>query len=209
MSAAIANHNGYLDHKGVLVKDLWPAPFANVVDKTAINDLTSKQIVPTTFTDVCEWAYVDRKIQSNDHTRLYYLLYKNPGGVVNTVYPVVVRLQGILGRFELSPLGTWNGCVMLISHKVLIPNQYADPRKQLRVQFSLSRCYPEMSMRSGSQHTKLSDCFDNWFIIVSNGRTHLLNQPQIILIIFIFNVAFFQRYTFHMNMKYTIIHIRC
>jgi hypothetical protein len=93
----------------LLIKDLWPEPLASVVDSRGQEQLEEWQIVPITFADVCAWAYVAKKHQTYDHTRIYHLLYKSPIGEINTVYPVVIRIQGILGRFELAPLGTWNG----------------------------------------------------------------------------------------------------
>jgi hypothetical protein len=66
-------------------------------------------VVPSTFAEICDWAYVSKISDAVDHTRLYQVLYNTAGSAVNTVYPVVLRLQGFLGRFEVSPLGTWNG----------------------------------------------------------------------------------------------------
>jgi hypothetical protein len=93
----------------LLIKDLWPEPLASVVDSRGQEQLEEWQIVPIAFADVCAWAYIAKKHQTYDHTRIYHLLYKSPIGEINTVYPVVIRIQGILGRFELAPLGTWNG----------------------------------------------------------------------------------------------------
>ena len=91
------------------LKDLWPIVLASTVDDRHREDLESWQIVPTTFTEICDWAYIAKNQNIVDHTRLYHVLYKNPGGDQTTLYPVVLRLQGFLGCFELSPLGTWNG----------------------------------------------------------------------------------------------------
>jgi hypothetical protein len=107
--ASFANRR--TDSEGSLAKDLWPIPFAATVDNRSSQELEQWQLVPFTFTDICEWAYVAKRHATSDHTRLYNILYKCPDGDTSTIYPVVLRVQGFLGRFELSPLGTWNGFV--------------------------------------------------------------------------------------------------
>jgi hypothetical protein len=93
----------------LLVKEIWPTPFVDVVDKTERKDLEDRQIVPLTFEDICNWAYVRRNVSSTDHTRAYHLLYKMPTNDVKDIFPIVLRVQGILSRFKLSVLGNWNG----------------------------------------------------------------------------------------------------
>jgi len=83
------------------------------VDNRSTQDLEHWQIVPFTFADICEWAYVAKRQVTVDYTRLYNVLYKCPDGDPSAIYPVVLRLQGVLGRFELSPLGAWNGSANL------------------------------------------------------------------------------------------------
>ena len=104
--------NRLSETNGDFLKDLWPIVLASTVDDRHREDLESWQIVPTTFTKICDWAYIAKNQNIVDHTRLYHVLYKNPGGDQTTLYPVVLRLQGFLGHFELSPLGTWNGWLL-------------------------------------------------------------------------------------------------
>lgn len=49
-----------------------------------------------------------------DRTRQYLLLYKSPSGTPGVVYPVVVRVQGLLGKFDLGAFGTWNGYIYIV-----------------------------------------------------------------------------------------------
>jgi hypothetical protein len=98
-----------LDQNGAFTKDLWPSPLLATVDGRPHEELEAWQIMPISFAETCDWAYVSKKKEPADHTRLYQLLYNTPDAATNTIYPVVLRVQGILGRFEVSPLGTWNG----------------------------------------------------------------------------------------------------
>jgi len=108
------------DSEGSLAKDLWPPPFAATIDKRSPQELEQWQIVPFTFADICEWAYIAKRHTTTDHTRLYNVLYRCPDGDPSAIYPIVLRIQGFLGRFELSPLGAWNGFVVLtISYIIL------------------------------------------------------------------------------------------
>lgn len=71
------------------------------------------KLVPTTFEGVTEWVYIRSLCRPGDWTRSYTILYQNPGEVDNTdaLYPLVVRIQGFIKGFNLSPLGNWNGLV--------------------------------------------------------------------------------------------------
>jgi len=103
--------NKLADSDGSLVKDLWPPPLAQTIDNRSMQELEQWQIVPFTFAEICEWAYVVKRYVTMDYTQLYNVLYKCPDGDPSVIYPVVLHLQGFLGRFKLSPLGTWNGYV--------------------------------------------------------------------------------------------------
>ena len=72
-------------------------------------ELEAWQIMPISFAETCDWAYVSKKKELVDHTQLYQLQYNTPDAATNTIYLVALHVQGILGRFEVSPLGMWNG----------------------------------------------------------------------------------------------------
>lgn len=76
-------------------------------------DLESWQLVPASFEDICEWACVVRNTTAAEWTRTYQLLYSFPGqaALTNTIYPVILRLQGFVKTCNLAPLGSWNGYV--------------------------------------------------------------------------------------------------
>lgn len=70
-------------------------------------------LAPNTFAAICEWAYVARDMEAQDWTRSYCVLYREPEvawAVENDMlYPVTVRVQGFVDKFNLSPLGCWDG----------------------------------------------------------------------------------------------------
>lgn len=101
--------SGLIDSSGFLTKDLLPVELLPLVDATQKGDLESWQIVPSEAAKLFEWAYVIKRQMIVDHSRRYLLLYKSPASVDGVVYPVLVRLQGLLGRFDIGTLGSWNG----------------------------------------------------------------------------------------------------
>ena len=70
------------------------------------------QLVPVTFEDICDWAYVSVNKTSDDQTRRHLVLYRDPA-VANSdiIYPVTFRIQGFVERAKLTALGDWNGLV--------------------------------------------------------------------------------------------------
>jgi hypothetical protein len=76
--------------EGVFVKQKWLPPLLNVVDERKHEDLYTWQVIPVTFADICNWAYMARRALTNDHTRLYNVLYRTPSLDDTTVYPMVI-----------------------------------------------------------------------------------------------------------------------
>lgn len=79
-----------------------------------IAEMESWQVVPENYEEVCDWAYVGNNEQSVDRTRTHLLLYnelEHAGRQVTdrTVYPVTLRVQGFLSKFNLACLGNWQG----------------------------------------------------------------------------------------------------
>jgi hypothetical protein len=95
----------------MFAKTCWPKPLdkrIELVDGT--DEPKFWQVVPTTFEEMCDWAYVSMNKISNDQTRRHLVLYRNPevthGSVV---YPVTLRVQGFVERAKLTALGDWDG----------------------------------------------------------------------------------------------------
>lgn len=66
------------------------------------------QLIPQSFEECCEWAYLYKHQHPTDRSRPFYLLYKIPEAT-NGIYTVSLRLQGFIKRSSLAPLGTWPG----------------------------------------------------------------------------------------------------
>jgi hypothetical protein len=106
---------------GLLAKHTW-TDIAHLAlnDDRPFQELSAVDIVPTTYTDICDWAIVCHNPSSRDYTRKQHVIYKHlddPGS--STVYPVTIRFQGFLESFELGPLGSWKGwahshCLVLL-----------------------------------------------------------------------------------------------
>lgn len=73
--------------------------------------------IPVTFDDVCNIAYVGSDTANvSDWTRAHMLLFRTirPYNIEpeEFLYPVVMRMTGFLGPFQLAPLGNWTGRVV-------------------------------------------------------------------------------------------------
>jgi hypothetical protein len=83
----------------------------DIQEQAQPEQLEDWQIVPTSFEGICEWVYILHNPQSIEGSRSYLLLYKSPGETANPefVYPVTLRIQGIIKSCNIAPLGSWNG----------------------------------------------------------------------------------------------------
>ncbi|KIJ10855.1 hypothetical protein PAXINDRAFT_16189 [Paxillus involutus ATCC 200175] len=97
------------DSAGLLVKDDWPAELIANLDYIVDEEMETWQMVPDIYKDVCDWAVVIPKPGFTDHTHTHLVIYKQPSDQLSeALFPVTVRLQGFLGRNELSLFGTWD-----------------------------------------------------------------------------------------------------
>lgn len=71
------------------------------------------RVVPNRYEEICEWGYLLPNRQSLEWRRTYSLVYNDSEALRDdgTVYPVSVRLQGIIKTLDVGVFGTWNGCV--------------------------------------------------------------------------------------------------
>ncbi|KAG1722487.1 hypothetical protein EDB19DRAFT_1916663 [Suillus lakei] len=59
---------------------------------------------------MAEWADVYKDTESKDPSRNRILIYKNvPNMAPDTVFPVAIRLQGLLRQFRVDRFGNWTG----------------------------------------------------------------------------------------------------
>ena len=141
---------------GVLTRELWPqhVAVANIADGYDLvngngeptSAMEDWQLVPTSFEEVCEWAYIIRDTSAGEWSRGYLLLYKQPGETAypDVLYPVTLRLQGFIKTCNLAPLGSWNGCV-----GTTISDDESSQSIMFRLQETAVRATQHLSLHSG------------------------------------------------------------
>ncbi|KAI0067112.1 hypothetical protein BV25DRAFT_1785538, partial [Artomyces pyxidatus] len=100
-----------------LVRDRWPNAVARLgQDTKEFGDMTFHELVPSSFEELCRWAYVHLRTRGQDTGRGLIFLYQPldpsipPSMSVNGT-EVIVRFQGFLGQCNLKALGNWKGRV--------------------------------------------------------------------------------------------------
>ncbi|KAI0057502.1 hypothetical protein BV25DRAFT_1920092 [Artomyces pyxidatus] len=96
-----------------LVRDQWPGSVARTAaDELAYQQLTHQHVVPCTYEDMCEWAYVWHDARSHNFSRQFRLLH-HPTPTYDQMnlrhVEITFRFQGFLGKHNLKTLGNWNG----------------------------------------------------------------------------------------------------
>ena len=84
----------WTEEDGTLAKACWPE---TLKERTLLVDGTDEpecwQLVPVTFEDMCDWAYVSTNNISPDQTRRH-----------------------LIEHAKLTALGDWNGCIHILSY---------------------------------------------------------------------------------------------
>ncbi|KAG1743506.1 hypothetical protein EDB19DRAFT_1964547 [Suillus lakei] len=90
---------------------LWPPEVAREMLKLQGPEaLASWQLFPSSLAKMAEWADVYKDTESKDPSRNHILIYKNiPNMAPDTVFPVAIRLQGLLRQFRVDRFGNWTG----------------------------------------------------------------------------------------------------
>lgn len=94
-----------------MVFELWPTPMRKQVRRLkGDHDFEPWDIFPATLSEMATWADVYKDPARKDTSRNHILIYKSvPNTKADTVFPVAIRLQGILGRFRVDRFGNWSG----------------------------------------------------------------------------------------------------
>lgn len=112
-----------------MIKDLLPVPLRGVVPgkintRRSLVQLLMHNVspvrneilvrIPVVFDDVCNIVYVGSDTAKvSDWTRTHMLLFRTMrpynSEQEELLYPVVMRMTGFLGPFQLGPLGNWTG----------------------------------------------------------------------------------------------------
>ncbi|KAI0066308.1 hypothetical protein BV25DRAFT_1797647, partial [Artomyces pyxidatus] len=97
-----------------LVRDGWPNAVARLwQDVKEYGDMSFYESVPSTFEDLCRWAYLFLRTRNHDVAKGFVFLYRpeNPSVLPGNGAEVVIRFQGFIGQCNLKPLGNWKGHV--------------------------------------------------------------------------------------------------
>ncbi|KAG1788108.1 uncharacterized protein HD556DRAFT_912938 [Suillus plorans] len=91
--------------------ELWPAPMKKEIQRLQGDyDYASWELFPSSLRDMADWADVYQDPERKDKSRDRILIYKHiPDGEPGTVYPVALRLQGLLREFRVERFGNWTG----------------------------------------------------------------------------------------------------
>lgn len=97
-----------VSNKGDLVRDSWPDDCARLAKENEPSaSLEWWKVIPYEFTKLFDWAVVAEKEAVTDRSRSHQLLYAVESR--ERLFPVCIRLQGVVSNFSLAPLGTWDG----------------------------------------------------------------------------------------------------
>jgi hypothetical protein len=92
-----------------LAKSLWPEGIAHLYrEPTNLQQCKNWQIVPDSFEELCDWAFLAKDEVATDKKHSHHLLYAVPKDN-NRIYVVMLRLQGFISRCALTALGDWKG----------------------------------------------------------------------------------------------------
>ncbi|KAG1886355.1 uncharacterized protein F5891DRAFT_989133 [Suillus fuscotomentosus] len=111
-----------------MVFELWPKAMKNEIRRLqGDNDYASWELFPASLQDMAKWADVYQDHEQRDKSRDRILIYKEvPDAEPGTIYPVAIRLHGILGKFRVERFRNWSGREADVARAV----QYRDqPRK--------------------------------------------------------------------------------
>lgn len=91
--------------------ELWPSPMRKEIRRLQGDfDYESWQLFPSSLQTLAEWADVYRDPDQKDKSRDRILIYKDiPNAKPNTVYPVAIRVQGLLRQFRVERFRNWSG----------------------------------------------------------------------------------------------------
>ncbi|KAI0349542.1 hypothetical protein OH77DRAFT_1525556 [Trametes cingulata] len=96
-----------------IIPSVWPAGLGRV-DSRRFNAQVKDgdwRYVPQSFEDICDWATVTTEEDDVSARGRRYLVYSPsvlPADKQGSMFNVQIVLQGVLGDFNLSPLGNWN-----------------------------------------------------------------------------------------------------
>ncbi|KAG1855297.1 hypothetical protein F4604DRAFT_1932359 [Suillus subluteus] len=93
-----------------MVFELWPTPMKKEVRRLqGDDDYAEWELFPASLQGMAEWCDIYQDPEWKDKSRDYILIYKNMDTKPNTVYPIAIRVQGLLRQFRVKRFGNWSG----------------------------------------------------------------------------------------------------
>ncbi|KAG1856184.1 hypothetical protein C8R48DRAFT_776018 [Suillus tomentosus] len=94
-----------------MIFELWPKAMKNEFQRLqGDNDYASWELFPASLQDMAKWADIYQDHKQRDKLRDCILIYKEvPDTEPGTIYPVAIRLHGILGKFRVERFRNWSG----------------------------------------------------------------------------------------------------
>lgn len=109
-----------------LLRNLWPdgRSFAIGEDPADVPSCFWWQTVPRDVDELTSWFRIVERPKPCDPSRPYMVVNKSdiedPEEDEEEVYEVDLRLQGVLGKHNLGPLGNWKGYVSVVYSAALV-----------------------------------------------------------------------------------------
>jgi hypothetical protein len=91
--------------------ELWPKEMTNEIRRLqGPDDLESWELFPSNLQEMVDWADVYEDREKKDKSRNRILIYKKvEDAESSTIYPVAIRMHGILEEFRVERFGNWTG----------------------------------------------------------------------------------------------------
>jgi hypothetical protein len=119
-------------HESFMAYELWLKSMTDEIRRLqGPEDLESWELFPSSLQEMAEWADVYKDEDKHDKSRNHTLIYKHvPEEDMTTIFPVTIRLHGILEQFRVERFGNWSGLVYSQNHT--IEDCCTDKRSQKR-----------------------------------------------------------------------------
>lgn len=91
--------------------ELWPKEMRTEIRRLqGPDDLEGWELFPADLREMVEWADVYKDREKKDPSRNNILIYKHlEDAESDTIYPVAIRMHGILEEFRIDRFGNWSG----------------------------------------------------------------------------------------------------
>ncbi|KAI0039795.1 hypothetical protein FA95DRAFT_1577365 [Auriscalpium vulgare] len=115
-----------------LIRDMWSQNLGRLsMDVKDFQDMAAYDTIPDDKEEMMDWAIVVPIPRPTDPSRRWAVIHNPPPEPsIQKVYPVTLRLQGILGKHDFRIFGSWDGteanACKAMNSLVLVPGEYPD-----------------------------------------------------------------------------------